>query len=73
MTAMATDSDDEYHFGYSSEEIERLGYQHRVWVEADQRLLTRAGLADGVTVADLGCGRGYTTLDLERAWVRKGW
>lgn len=61
---MTTYGTDEYHFGYSREELERLGYQHRVWVEANQRLLERSGLAEGATVVDLGCGPGYTTLDL---------
>lgn len=64
---MATDTTDEYHFGYSREELERLGYQHRVWVEANQHLLGRAGLAPGAMVVDLGCGPGYTTIDLARA------
>lgn len=72
MTAMTTDSKDEYRFGYSREELERLGYQHRVWVEANQHLLTRARLADGMTAVDLGCGPGYTTLDLARAVGPKG-
>ena len=67
MTAMTTDSKGEYRFGYSREELERLGYQHRVWVEANRRLLDRARLAEGSTVVDLGCGPGYTTLDLARA------
>jgi SAM-dependent methyltransferase len=66
MMAMTAVPTDEYPFGYSREEIERLGYQHRVWVDANQRLLARAGLGDGMTVVDLGCGPGYTTLDLAR-------
>lgn len=72
MTEMTTDSRDEYRFGYSREELERLGYQHRVWVEANQHLLARARLADGMTAVDLGCGPGYTTLDLARAVGPKG-
>lgn len=69
---MTTNSKGEYRFGYSREELERLGYQHRVWVEANQHLLARARLADGMTVVDLGCGPGYTTLDLARAVGPKG-
>lgn len=69
---MTTDSKGEYRFGYSREELERLGYQHRVWVEANQHLLARARLADGMTAVDLGCGPGYTTLDLARAVGPKG-
>ena len=73
MTAMTTDSKDEYRFGYSREELERLGYQHRVWVEANQHLLTRARLADGMTVADLGCGPGSRPSIWRGRWVPKGW
>ena len=72
MAATATDSKGEYRFGYSRGELERLGYQHRVWVEANQHLLARARLADGMTAVDLGCGPGYTTLDLARAVGPKG-
>jgi SAM-dependent methyltransferase len=72
MAATTTDSKGEYRFGYSRGELERLGYQHRVWVEANQHLLARACLADGMTAVDLGCGPGYTTLDLARAVGPKG-
>jgi SAM-dependent methyltransferase len=72
MAATTTDSKGEYRFGYSRGELERLGYQHRVWVEANQHLLARARLADGMTAVDLGCGPGYTTLDLARAVGPKG-
>jgi len=61
----ATD-DQRYPFGYGDEELERLGEQHRVWQEENQRLLTRAGFGEGDTVVDLGCGPGFTTLDLAR-------
>ena len=46
--------------------MERLGDQHRVWAEDNRRLLTRAGFGDGATLLELGCGPGYTTLDLAR-------
>ena len=54
----------DYLFGYSRDELERLGYQHGVWAEDNQRFLTRAGFGKGATLVDLGCGPGYTTLDL---------
>jgi ubiquinone/menaquinone biosynthesis C-methylase UbiE len=63
---MATDHTDNYRFGYSPEELERLGNQHRVWADDNRRFLARAGFAEGATVVDLGCGPGYTTLDLAR-------
>jgi ubiquinone/menaquinone biosynthesis C-methylase UbiE len=61
----ATD-DQMYPFGYCDEELQRLGEQHRVWQKDHQRLLTRAGFDQGDTLVDLGCGPGFTTLDLVR-------
>jgi len=55
-----------YPFGYKDEELRRLGVQHRVWQEENQRLLGRAGFGQGNTLVDLGCGPGLTTLDLVR-------
>jgi len=56
-----------YPFGYGDEELRRLGEQHRVWEEENQRLLSRAGFGEGNTLVDLGCGPGFTTLDLARS------
>jgi len=64
---MPTDPTDDYRFGYNHDEMERLGDQHRVWAEDNRRLLARAGFGDGATLLELGCGPGYTTLDLARA------
>jgi protein-L-isoaspartate O-methyltransferase len=61
-----TDKIDEYRFGYTHEEMERLEYQHHVWAEENQRFISRAGFSTGSTLVDLGCGPGYTTLDLAR-------
>lgn len=55
-----------YPFGYDDEELRRLGVQHRVWQDENQRLLSRAGFGLGDTLVDLGCGPGHTTLDLAR-------
>ena len=55
-----------YPFGYGDEELQRLGAQHRVWQEENQRLLSRAGFGQGNTLVDLGCGPGLNTLDLAR-------
>jgi ubiquinone/menaquinone biosynthesis C-methylase UbiE len=57
---------DRYPFGYEDEELARLGDQHRVWKEENQRFLSRAGFKEGDTLVDLGCGPGFTTLDLAR-------
>jgi ubiquinone/menaquinone biosynthesis C-methylase UbiE len=56
-----------YRFGYSREEMERLENQHHVWAEENRRFVTRAGFGEGATVVDLGCGPGFTTMDLARA------
>jgi SAM-dependent methyltransferase len=55
-----------YPFGYDDAELQRLEAQHGVWQEENQRLLSRAGFGQGDTVVDLGCGPGFTTLDLAR-------
>jgi hypothetical protein len=36
-----TDNTNEYRFGYSPEELKRLGNQHRVWTEDNRRFLAR--------------------------------
>jgi SAM-dependent methyltransferase len=63
-TLASTNETDEYRFGYTHEEIERLRYQHQVWAKENQRFISRAGFSTGATLVDLGCGPGYTTLDL---------
>jgi SAM-dependent methyltransferase len=60
----STNETDEYRFGYTHDELERLRYQHHVWAEENQRFLSRTGFSTGATLVDLGCGPGYTTLDL---------
>jgi SAM-dependent methyltransferase len=61
-----------YPFGYGDEELQRLGEQHRTWEEENQRFLSRAGFGEGSTLVDLGCGPGFTTLDLARRVGPKG-
>jgi SAM-dependent methyltransferase len=63
---MAASDGQRYPFGYGDEELRRLGVQHRVWHDENQRLLSRAGFGQGDTLVDLGCGPGLTTLDLAR-------
>lgn len=63
---MPNDQTRHYRFGYSRKEIERLENQHRVWAEDNQRLMDRAGFSAGATLVDLGCGPGYTTMELAR-------
>jgi len=56
----------DYRFGYSHNEIERLGHQHQVWAEDNRRFISRSGFSTGATLVDLGCGPGYTTFDLAK-------
>jgi len=55
-----------YPFGCADDELRRLGVQHGVWYEENQRFLSRARFGQGNTLVDLGCGPGLTTLDLAR-------
>lgn len=54
----------EYILGTDRAELERLRFQHQAWVKEAYALWERAGLAAGQHVADLGCGPGYTSLEL---------
>jgi len=46
------------------EELRRLHEQHEVWLEQARALWARAGLGGRGALLDLGCGPGYTSLDL---------
>lgn len=59
-----TEPDRDYVLGTHDEEIARLGVQHRVWRDKVLDVWTRAGFTSGQTIADIGCGPGYATLDL---------
>src|SRR5688572_10955856 len=56
----------EYVLGTDDGELERLGFQHRVWSAAAFALWERAGVAVGRRVLDVGCGPGFATIDLAR-------
>jgi SAM-dependent methyltransferase len=59
-----TKEQDEYILGTDPDELERLRFQHHVWLAPMHELLARAGLGAGQRVLDLGCGPGFTTLEL---------
>lgn len=54
------------------EEIARLAFQHEVWSEPTRRAMDDAGFGSGDTVADLGCGPGFVTLELAQRVGRSG-
>ena len=54
----------DYVLGTHSEELERLGLQHRVWRPMVLDCWRRAGIMIGDRVLDVGAGPGYATVDL---------
>src|SRR5687768_9939182 len=54
----------EYFLGTRAAELARLGLQHRLWSGSAFDCRERAGIGQGASVLDLGCGPGYTSLDL---------
>ena len=56
----------DYMLGTSSEELDRLAYQHQVWAETTIDLWQRADFGPGQHILDLGCGPGFASLDLSR-------
>lgn len=54
----------QYILGTDSTELERLGFQHRVWSQDAAALWSRANIQQGMKVLDLGAGPGFATFDL---------
>ena len=54
----------EYVLGTHESEIIRLGVQHKLWSASAFAIWERAGISKGQTVLDIGCGPGYTSMDL---------
>lgn len=54
----------EYILGTHDEELERLGFQHRVWAKYAYSIWERSGFTTGQTLLDVGCGPGFATQDL---------
>lgn len=56
----------EYVLGTDVDELNRLRRQHELWVLQARDLWVRAGFRSDHKVLDLGCGPGFTTLELAR-------
>lgn len=58
------DEPDAYLLGTGGAELNRLGFQHRVWAAETHALWRRAGFGPGQALVDVGCGPGFATVDL---------
>lgn len=56
----------EYVLGTAGVELRRLESQHQSWTQSAYALWERAGFGTGQRLMDLGCGPGFTSLDLAR-------
>jgi len=56
----------EYVLGTDKEELDRLNLQHELWKLEALRLWDRAGFKQGQKILDLGCGPGFTSMELAR-------
>jgi ubiquinone/menaquinone biosynthesis C-methylase UbiE len=61
MTARA---ESDYVLGTHSDEVARLGLQHRVWRSVVTECWERVGITNGWRVIDVGAGPGYAAADL---------
>jgi len=61
-----------YVLGTDDEELERLGQQHRLWSVLAFETWERAGIRGGSRVLEIGCGPGFTTVDLAGLTTRTG-
>ena len=57
-------SEREYVLGTQSDEVERLGLQHRVWRPFMLEAFARTGISQGQVVIDVGAGPGFAAADL---------
>ena len=58
--------DSSYLLGTHTEELERLRFQHELWLPAARAAWQRAGLGAGMRVLDVGAGPGFAAMDLAR-------
>ncbi len=58
------DAPREYVLGTNPAELQRLGFQHRLWARPAYQLWARAAIRPGHRVLDVGSGPGFASLDL---------
>ncbi len=61
-----------YVFGQTEKEIHRLENQSRLWYPLTQQVLQAAGITEGMSVLDLGCGPGDVSLLLAQLVGARG-
>ena len=61
-----TPTSTDYFIGVNAAEVDRLRAQHEAWRPETEQLWQVAGFGSSRSVLDLGCGPGFTTLDLAR-------
>jgi SAM-dependent methyltransferase len=61
-----------YVLGTDDEELQRLGMQHRLWSAFAFETWERAGIRAGSHVLEIGCGPGFTTVDLAGLTLQTG-
>src|SRR5688572_21191558 len=69
---MTTPQQPEYVLGTGADELERLGFQHRLWSDAVHALWKTARVQPGTRVLDVGCGPGYASFDLAQLVGHEG-
>ena len=61
---MSTAAERDYLLGADDEELRRLQAQHDTWLPETADLWERADFSVGQAILDLGCGPGFTSLEL---------
>ena len=57
-------SKNKYALGSEARELARLGLQHDLFSKRTNLLYKNANISKGGTILDIGCGPGFTTLEL---------
>lgn len=60
----------DYRYGYSASEFERLREQHRVWLPSTLEHLQAGNIGSDDVVLDLGCGPGFVATEMAQSAAR---